>query len=55
MGRSDFEWVRERLKREKKEPNRYSDNRRNYLLSEAHKSDGPGAVKELKKEFKLGS
>jgi hypothetical protein len=51
----EFEWVRERLKREKKEPSRYTPNRHEFLLNEARKTDGDRAVKELRKEFKLGS
>ena len=48
----DFEWVRERLKRENKEPNKFSANRKDWLLREAQRTDGDKAVRELKKEFK---
>jgi hypothetical protein len=49
----DYEWVRERLKREERRPNAYTKNRKQFLLEQAHKSEGAGAVRELCKEFKI--
>ena len=47
----DFEWARERLMREKKEPNAYTANRANYLMREVERTDGRKAASELAKEF----
>ena len=49
----DYEWVRERIKREKINPTIYAQNRKEYLFGQAKLKNGEGAIKELKKEFKL--
>lgn len=47
----NFEWHRERLLREKREPNAYSDNRIKYNIQEIEKKHGPQAAREAAKEF----
>lgn len=51
----DYEWSRERLKRAKREPNPYNSNRKDYLLEVARRTNGEGAVRELRKEFRIDS
>jgi len=47
----NFEWHRERVLREKHNPNSYSDNRVNWNARAIEKKHGKGAVKEMAKEF----
>lgn len=47
----NFEWHRERVLREKKNPNAYSDNRVMWNAREVEKKHGRNAVKELSREF----
>ena len=52
MGASkEFEWARERVIREKKNPSAYTNNRINYLMGEVSKTNGDKAAKEIAKEF----
>lgn len=47
----DYEWSRQRIKREKDRPKPESRARVNYLLNVAKKNNGDKAVRELRKEF----
>lgn len=47
----DFEWARERIKREKERPTNLKNNRTDYLLREVRRTDGEKAVREIRKEF----
>lgn len=49
----DFEDIRYVLKKEQKNPNVYTNNRRDAMLRRADKQFGEKAVKEIAKEFKL--
>ena len=48
----NFEWHRERVLREKRNQNAYSNNRVDWNAREVEKKHGSKAVKELAKEFK---
>jgi hypothetical protein len=47
----NFEWHRERLLREKRDPNAYSNNRIEYNIREIEKKHGAKAAREVAKEF----
>ncbi len=48
---SNFEWHKERLLREKKDPNAYTKNRIDYNLKAIEKKHGSEAAREAAKEF----
>lgn len=50
--RQNFEWHRERALREKKNPNRTSDNRIKYNLKAVAQKHGTKAAMELLKEIR---
>lgn len=47
----NFEWHRERVMREKRSPNVYTNNRVDYNLKAIEKSHGEKAAREITKEF----
>ena len=47
----NFEWHRERVMREKHNPNAYTNNRVDFNLKSIEKTHGSKAVKEIAKEF----
>lgn len=51
----NFEWHRERILREKKSPNPYTENRLNFNLKAIEKKHGQQAAKEAAKEFESKS
>lgn len=49
--KANYEWHRERLLREKKNPNAFSNNRVMYNLTEIQKKHGEKAAYEAAREF----
>lgn len=48
----NYEWHRERILREKKKGNKYSDNRVDWNVREIRKKHGDQAAREIIREFK---
>lgn len=49
---SEYEFARKIIKREQKNPNVYSQNRKEAVLNRVHKEFGEKGLKEFAKEFK---